>query len=76
MAYLARVDSDLLVPAVEASGRTDTVAWPGEGPLPVAAHLERMLQHEVLHQGQLIMAVSLLDFEFPPGWRLAWGLPG
>lgn len=75
LAYLARVDSDLLVPGIEAATWTDTVTWPGEGPLPLAVHLERMLQHEVLHQGQLIMAVSLLDFEFPPGWRLAWGLP-
>ncbi|MGW1061823.1 DinB family protein [Micromonospora rubida] len=76
LAYLARVDADVLVPAVRAANRTDTVTWPGEDPLPLAAHLERLVQHEVLHQGQLIVAVSLLDFEFPPGWRMAWGLPG
>ncbi len=47
------------------------VDWWGE-PVSVGAHLLRLLTHETLHHGQLMLCWRAIGKPFPPSWAV-WG---
>jgi hypothetical protein len=69
--YLRDLDEDLRV-AVAGTEPDLTIAWPGER-VGVIEHLGRLANHELLHQGELVVYVRLLGRPFPHSWRV-WGL--
>lgn len=71
--YLAATEGSSEIEAAVA--RRDLVEWEGEGPVQAVDHLDRLVQHEALHHGQLIVIIGHLGLEFPTGWRTAWALP-
>jgi uncharacterized damage-inducible protein DinB len=59
---------DLLLENVTPSTVID---WFGQ-PASLKSHITRMLMHETLHHGQLILYVRAIGKAFPESWR-AWG---
>ena len=49
----------------------DVIDWFGEG-VSVLLHLTRLLNHETLHHGQLILNWRVIGREFPKSWN-SWG---
>ncbi|MEP3275665.1 MAG: DinB family protein [Stappiaceae bacterium] len=49
-----------------------TIDWMGE-PISLDNHLIRLLAHESLHHGQLILYWRALERDFPPSWQ-SWGM--
>lgn len=50
------------------------INWFGEESLSVAEHLARLIQHEILHHGELVIYIRDLKLPFPQSWRETWGL--
>ena len=69
--YLRDLDEDLRA-AVAGAGPEHTIAWPGEQ-VGLVEHLGRLANHELLHEGELVVYVRLLGRPFPRSWRV-WGL--
>jgi uncharacterized damage-inducible protein DinB len=69
--YLRDVDADLRA-AVASAGPGATIEWSGRS-LDLAEHVARLVTHEVLHQGELVVYVRLLGRPFPRSWRI-WSL--
>ena len=42
--------------------------------IPLIQHITYLIQHEILHQGELIVYIRTLGFEFPESWKETWGL--
>ena len=72
MDYFHKLDDELrsLLSEIDPNKRID---WFGEEQLSVFEHLMRMLSHETLHHGQLIVYCKLLGKPFPKSW-IIWGL--
>lgn len=70
-AYLRDLDNDLRGAVANAASGL-RIRWGGEE-IDLPEHLARLVDHEILHQGELIAYVRLLGRRFPPGWRI-WGL--
>jgi uncharacterized damage-inducible protein DinB len=69
--YLRDVDADLRA-AVASAGPGTTIHWGGRA-VDLAEHVARLVTHELLHQGELVVYVRLLGRPFPRSWRI-WGL--
>jgi len=69
--YLRDVDADLRE-AVASAGPGTTIGWGGRS-IDLAEHVSRLVTHEVLHQGELVVYIRLLGRPFPRSWRI-WGL--
>jgi uncharacterized damage-inducible protein DinB len=69
--YLRDVDADLAA-AVASAAPGATIDWGGH-PVDLPEHAARLVSHELLHQGELVVYVRLLGRPFPRGWRI-WGL--
>lgn len=52
---------------------TRLIDWFGEEQITAFDHLLRMMGHETLHHGQLIVYCKLLNKPFPASWKV-WGL--
>lgn len=48
------------------------INWFGKE-LSLEEHLVALIEHEILHQGELIVYIRSLDIPFPKSWEL-WGL--
>ena len=70
--YLKRLDSDLSEKLKFPSGLRRRIDWFGEE-VDLGVHLSRLTEHELLHQGMLVVYVRLLNRKFPVSWR-TWGL--
>jgi hypothetical protein len=69
--YLRDLDQDLRTATANADpGRG--IEWPGEC-VSLAEHVARLVNHEILHHGGLVVYVRLLGLPFPARWRI-WGL--
>lgn|GEM_PF-1514958 len=72
-AYLRRLDAELtatLRAAGPGSGVRE-VRW-GTEVVTVARHLDRLLSHEVLHQGLWIFYAHIADLPLPASWTQRW----
>jgi hypothetical protein len=69
--YLRDLDEDLRA-AIDGAGPDRTIAWPGER-VDLVEHVGRLVNHELLHHGELVVYVRLLGRPFPHSWRV-WGL--
>ncbi len=38
--------------------------------LPVHSHLEALIEHEILHEGELVVYMRSLGLELPPSWKI------
>jgi uncharacterized damage-inducible protein DinB len=45
------------------------------GVISVERHLLALIEHEVLHEGEIVVYLRTLGLKFPPSWRV-WGLNG
>jgi|SRR3989344_3132788 len=52
--------------------RIDWSYW-GEKELTLSEHLDAMVEHEILHHGELIVYFRVMGKQFPDSWK-AWGL--
>jgi len=43
--------------------------------IPVEGHLNNLVSHEVFHQGQMTLALYLLQLPIPESWQFNWALP-
>lgn len=41
--------------------------------IPLTQHLNFMIQHEILHHGELIVYIRTLSLPFPRSWEEIWG---
>lgn len=48
------------------------INWFGET-LGLKQHINALIQHEILHHGELIVYIRTLDLQFPESWEL-WGM--
>ncbi len=48
------------------------IDWLGEK-WNLKQHLKALIEHEILHQGELIVYIRILGLKFPKSWEL-WGL--
>lgn len=69
-AYLARIDARH-TEMLQTLDPNRTVDWFGEM-VSAQTHLVRLISHETLHHGQLMLAWMALGHKFPPSWA-AWG---
>jgi uncharacterized damage-inducible protein DinB len=67
-AYLRALDREL-VQAVERVDWNAPIEWKEDEMASVFQHLMRMLAHEILHHGQLIVYARLMGKQLPPGWK-------
>ena len=70
--YLNRLDSDLSRKLKSSGILGQRIDWFGEH-VDLSVHLSHMTDHELLHQGMLVVYVRLLNRKFPVSWK-AWGL--
>lgn len=70
-AYLTGLDQQMKELLVTVSPSAP-IEWPGER-ISVLDHLLRLLSHEMLHQGQWVVYMSLMGKAFPKCWEI-WGL--
>jgi DinB superfamily len=70
-AYLRALDREL-VQVVERVDWNATIEWDGEM-ASVFQHWMRMLAHEILHHGQWILYMRLMEKKLPPRWKV-WGV--
>ncbi len=72
LGYLRGLDGEMFA-ALATADWARTVAWgPGDTP-DLGGHLRRLVEHEVLHQGEWVVYARLLGRALPTSWRL-WGL--
>ena len=48
------------------------IDWFGDK-LSIENHINALIQHEILHHGELIVYVRILELNFPKSWNM-WGL--
>ena len=48
------------------------IDWFGDT-LNLKQHIQALIEHEILHQGELVVYIRTLGLKFPKSWRL-WGL--
>ena len=72
LGYLDQLDKALTERLRDLSGSSQRVDWP-DGSVDCAEHLTRMVEHEILHHGMLIVYFQLLGRSYPESWQ-AWGV--
>lgn len=68
--YLLDTDKEML--CLIDKNQLKTIDWFGDC-LPLEEHINSLIQHEILHQGELIVYIRALGINFPKSWEL-WGL--
>lgn len=68
--FLQETDQDFLRLVEENSGVE--IDWFGEK-WTLEQHLQALIEHEILHHGQLVVYLRTLNLKFPKSWEL-WGL--
>jgi len=49
------------------------VEWFGEA-WTLEQHIRALIEHEILHQGELVVYLRVLGLKFPKSWKSVWGL--
>jgi uncharacterized damage-inducible protein DinB len=57
------------------SGEVNAVVRWDDIEIPVEGHLNNLVSHEVFHQGQMTLALYLLQLPIPQSWQFNWALP-
>lgn len=68
--FLNEVDTEMLKRIEETPEQE--IDWYGEG-YTIQQHIKALIEHEILHQGELVVYMRLLGIPFPKSWEL-WGL--
>lgn len=68
--FLVDIDRRM-IEAIE-KNYTAKINWFGQK-LDLKEHLQALIEHEVLHQGELIVYIRTLEVKFPKSWEF-WGL--
>jgi len=68
--FLEEVNGEMLRLIEENEGMT--IDWFGEE-LSLEEHLKALIEHEILHHGELIVYIRVLGLKFPRSWGI-WGL--
>lgn len=68
--FLQNIDQEMLK-LIEENPNVK-IDWFGEE-LDLKQHLRALIEHEILHQGELIVYIRNLGLNFPKSWEL-WGL--
>src|SRR3989338_2316659 len=68
--FLKEVDKQMLK-LIEKNPQV-IIDWFGDK-LSLENHINALIQHEILHQGELIVYVRTLELAFPKSWNI-WGL--
>lgn len=68
--FLQEVDNEMLKLVKE--NQDIEIDWFGEM-LNLKQHIKALLEHEILHHGELVVYIKILDIKFPKSWSL-WGL--
>ena len=50
-----------------------TIDWFGEE-WNLEQHIKALIEHEILHHGELVVYIRTLGLEFPKSWKELWGL--
>jgi uncharacterized damage-inducible protein DinB len=70
--YLQELDKQLASKVANADD-DQMIEWFGGERITAFEHLRRMMSHETLHHGQLIVYFRLMNKPFPDSWKI-WGL--
>lgn len=68
--FLEEVDKEML--KLIAENPKSEIDWFGDK-LLLENHIDALIQHEILHQGELIVYARTLELTFPKSWSM-WGL--
>lgn len=68
--FLQEVEREMQL-RIQEAGQVE-IEWFGEQ-YTLSKHLEALIEHEILHQGELVVYIRLLGIPFPKSWEL-WGL--
>ncbi|MFX1324809.1 MAG: DinB family protein [Promethearchaeota archaeon] len=68
--FLKEMDDKLFILLKESDNLE--IDW-GFAKIPLAQHLDFLIQHEILHHGELIVYIRTLNLTFPNSWEEIWG---
>ena len=68
--FLQEIDKEMLK-LIEEKPQAK-IDWFGDE-LSLENHINALIQHEILHHGELIVYIRTLDLKFPKSWNI-WGL--
>ncbi len=68
--FLTEIDKEMLQFITQ--NQDAEIDWFGEK-WNLEKHIRSLIEHEILHQGELVVYVRILDLNFPESWEL-WGL--
>jgi uncharacterized damage-inducible protein DinB len=71
LTYLKSLD-EILKQAISEFNLEQKINWFGES-VSLDQHIQRLIEHEVLHHGQFVVCLKLLKKDFPGSWAV-WGL--
>ena len=72
LAYLRSLDEEMFALLVGIDWAR-SIAWGATDAPEVAGHLQRLVEHEILHHGEWVVYARLLGRRLPASWGL-WGL--
>ncbi len=68
--FLKEIDQEML--KLVEKNQEVKIDWFGEE-WDLKQHMKSLIEHEILHQGELIVYIRVLGLKFPESWEL-WGL--
>ena len=68
--FLEEIDKEMLK-LIDENPKSE-IDWFGDK-LSIENHIDALIQHEILHHGELIVYVRILELNFPKSWNM-WGL--
>lgn len=68
--FLQEVEQEMQL-RIQEAGEV-VIEWFGDE-YTLSQHLEALIEHEILHQGELVVYIRILGIRFPKSWEL-WGL--
>ncbi len=68
--FLSEIDKEMLEFITQ--NQDAEIDWFGEK-WSLEKHIRSLIEHEILHQGELVVYARILDLDFPESWEL-WGL--
>ncbi len=68
--FLKEIDNDMFL-LLENKYNME-IDW-GFAQIPLIQHIDFLIQHEILHHGELIVYVRTFELTFPKSWEEIWG---
>jgi uncharacterized damage-inducible protein DinB len=68
--FLEEMDEEMY--SLIEKNNTVEIDW-GFTKISLIEHLDFLIQHEILHQGELIVYIRSLELRFPKSWEELWG---